>query len=148
MTLEIHYGKRRFFHKVFDNNQMKFGKIKKAKIKKKNIFDSPLILNQTFSQTEFVIGKSGFVHIMHFQLTKCLIFVKFKSLKILAIKQWFPFNFAKILQGHHFLVRGAGEARLQKTSNFYQIFLCNFSFFFSKNCIVEFTAVFLCLLLA
>ena len=67
MTLEIHYEKRRFFHKVFDNNQMKFGKIKKAKIKKKNIFDSPLILNQTFSQTEFVIGKSGFVHIMHFQ---------------------------------------------------------------------------------
>ena len=132
MTLEIHYEKRRFFHKVFDNNQMKFGKIKKAKIKKKNIFDSPLILNQTFSQTEFVIGKSGFVHIMHFQLTKCLIFVKFKSLKILAIKQWFPFNFAKILQGHHFLVRGAGEARLQKTSNFYQIFLCNFSFFFQK----------------
>ena len=118
MTLEIHYEKRRFFHKVFDNNQMKFGKIKKAKIKKKNIFDSPLILNQTFSQTEFVIGKSGFVHIMHFQLTKCLIFVKFKSLKI--------------LQGHHFLVRGAGEARLQKTSNFYQIFLCNFSFFFQK----------------
>ena len=32
MTLEIHYGKRRFFHKVFDNNQMKFDKIKKAKI--------------------------------------------------------------------------------------------------------------------
>ena len=148
MTLEIHYEKRRFFHKVFDNNQMKFGKIKKAKIKKKNIFDSPLILNQTFSQTEFVIGKSGFVHIMHFQLTKCLIFVKFKSLKILAIKQWFPFNFAKILQGHHFLVRGGRRGEVAKNFKLLPDISLQFFFFFSKNCIVEFTAVFLCLLLA
>ena len=28
------------------------------------------------------------------------------SLKILAIKRWFPFNFAKILQCRHFLVGG------------------------------------------
>ena len=40
--------------------------MKKAKIKN-SIFDSPLIVNQTFSQTEFIIGKSYFAHIMHFQ---------------------------------------------------------------------------------
>ena len=28
------------------------------------------------------------------------------SLKILAIKRWFPFNFAKILHGRHFVVGG------------------------------------------
>ena len=33
---------------------------------KNKIFDGPLIVNQTFSQTEFVIGKSDFAHIMHF----------------------------------------------------------------------------------
>ena len=30
------------------------------------IFDGPLIVNQTFSQTKFVIGKSDIAHIMHF----------------------------------------------------------------------------------
>ena len=56
---------------------MKFGKGKKAKTK---IFDGPLIVNQTFSQTEFVTEKSDFPHIMHFYSTKCLLFVKFKHI--------------------------------------------------------------------
>ena len=30
------------------------------------IFDGPLIVNQTFSQTEFIIDKSGLAHIMNF----------------------------------------------------------------------------------
>ena len=30
------------------------------------IFEGPLIVNQTFSQTEFIIDKSGFAHIMNF----------------------------------------------------------------------------------
>ena len=33
---------------------------------KNNIFDGPLIVNQTFLQTEFDIGKSDFSHIMDF----------------------------------------------------------------------------------
>ena len=33
---------------------------------KNDIFDSPFIVNQIFSQTE-IIGKSEFAHIMHFQ---------------------------------------------------------------------------------
>ena len=40
-------------------------KQKRQKLKN-SIFDSPLIVNQTISQTEFVISKSGFVF-MHFQ---------------------------------------------------------------------------------
>ena len=42
-----------------------------------SIFNGPLILNQTFSQTEYIIGKSDFARIMHFYESKCLIFVKF-----------------------------------------------------------------------
>ena len=34
------------------------------------------------------------------------------SLKILAIKRWFPFNFAKILQGCHFVVGGPKNFKL------------------------------------
>ena len=34
---------------------------------KNNIFDSPLIVNQTFSKTEFIIGQSDFAKIIHFQ---------------------------------------------------------------------------------
>ena len=34
------------------------------------------------------------------------------SLKILAIKRWFPFNFAKILQGFHFVVGGPKNFKL------------------------------------
>ena len=34
------------------------------------------------------------------------------SLKILAIKRWFPFNFAKILQGRHFVVGGSKNFKL------------------------------------
>ena len=33
---------------------------------KNSIFDSPLILDHTFSQTKFAIGKSDFTHIMPF----------------------------------------------------------------------------------
>ena len=33
-TPEIHYKNGWFFHKIFENSQLKFGKIKKAKIKK------------------------------------------------------------------------------------------------------------------
>ena len=34
------------------------------------------------------------------------------SLKILAIKRWFLFNFAKILQGRHFVVGGPNNFKL------------------------------------
>ena len=34
------------------------------------------------------------------------------SLKILAIKRWFPFNFAKILQGRHFVKGGPKNFKL------------------------------------
>ena len=34
------------------------------------------------------------------------------SLKILAIKRWFPFNFAKILQVRHFVVGGQKNFKL------------------------------------
>ena len=53
-------------------------KQKRQKLKN-SIFDSPLIVNQTISQTEFVISKSGFVF-MHFQYAKCLIFAKFENI--------------------------------------------------------------------
>ena len=61
------------------------------------------------------------------------------SLKILAIKRWFPFNFANILQGRHFVV---GRPKIQTFSR---------HFFWelpSKYCIVEFTAIFVCFLLS
>ena len=44
------------------------------------IFGRPLIINQSFSQTTFIIGKSDFAHIMQFQQIKYLIFVKFKNI--------------------------------------------------------------------
>ena len=31
-----------------------------------SIFDGWLVVNETFSQTEFIIGKSDFAHIVHF----------------------------------------------------------------------------------
>ena len=34
------------------------------------------------------------------------------SLKMLAIKRWFPFNFEKILQGRHFVVGGPKNFKL------------------------------------
>ena len=58
------------------------------------------------------------------------------SLKILAIKRWFLFNFVKILQG------GGWTKKLQTFSR---------HFFWeqpSKYCIAEFTAIFVCLLLS
>ena len=36
----------------------------------------------------------------------------FWSLKILAIKRWFPFNFTKIVQGRHFVVDGPKNFKL------------------------------------
>ena len=52
---------------------------KKQKFKN-TIFDGPLIVIQTFSQTEDFIGKSDVAHIMNFHSTKCLIFVKFENI--------------------------------------------------------------------
>ena len=87
-------------------------KWKRQKLKS-SIFDSPLIVNQTFSQTEFVIGKSGVAYIMHFSFFFFMwcIFNESNvwylwSLEILGITWWFPFNFTKILQGRHFVVGG------------------------------------------
>ena len=45
----MHYKKGWFFRKIFDNSHLKFEKVKKAKIKN-SIFDSLLIVNETFSQ--------------------------------------------------------------------------------------------------
>ena len=38
---------------------------KRQKVKN-TIFDNPLIVNQPFLETEYVLGKSDFAHIMHF----------------------------------------------------------------------------------
>ena len=54
-------------------------KWKSQKLKNGN-FENPFIVNQTFSQTEIIKGKSDFAYIMHFQSTKCLIFVKFENI--------------------------------------------------------------------
>ena len=42
-------------------------KKQKRQTLKNKIFDRPLILNQTFSQTKFIIGKSDSAHITQFQ---------------------------------------------------------------------------------
>ena len=65
----MHY-KGWFFHEIFDNIHLKSGKTKKKKkpkLKKTSIFGSPLIVNKFFSRAQFIIGKSDFAHIMHFQ---------------------------------------------------------------------------------
>ena len=61
------------------------------------------------------------------------------SLKILAIKRWFPFNFAKILQGHDFVVGGTKKFKLSRHFFWDQL---------SKYCIAGFTAIFVYLLLS
>ena len=38
---------------------------------KNSIFDTPFIVNQTFSQTKVIVGKADFAH-------KCLIFSRFE----------------------------------------------------------------------
>ena len=58
------------------------------------------------------------------------------SLKILAIKRWFPFNFAKIF---HYVVGGPKSVKLWADISFESG---------PKYCIVEFTAIFVCLLLS
>ena len=65
-TLEIHYKKGWFFHKIFGNSHLKFGKTKKVKIRNHH-FHNPLIANQNFLKTELIIGKSDLAHIIHFQ---------------------------------------------------------------------------------
>ena len=105
-TIEIYY-------KIFDNSHLEFGKGKKAKIKN-SIFDGPLIVNQTFSQTEFVIDKSYFAHIMHFHQNICPIFVKVEN--ILSLKD----AFRSILQIFYRAVI-LSWVNL-KTSNFQQTF--------------------------
>ena len=103
-TLEIHYKKGWFFHKIFDNSHLKNVKMEKAKIKKNSVFDGPLIINQSLLLSNQIF------------LILC-IFIKPNvwyswSLKILAIKRWFPFNFAKSLQTHHFVVCGSKNFKL------------------------------------
>ena len=62
--------------------------------------DEPLIANQIFPQTEFIIGKLDFAHIMHFHLTSQNV------------------NFAKNLQGRHFVVGGPKIFKLLSDSSF------------------------------
>ena len=46
-TIEIHFQKRWLFHKIFDNSHMKFGKTRKAKIKKQH-FRQPVNRKPSF----------------------------------------------------------------------------------------------------
>ena len=62
------------------------------------------------------------------------------SLKILPIKKWFPFNFAKYLQGRHFVVDRPKISR--------HLVDISFESCLSKYCIFEFTAIFVCFLLS
>ena len=56
----IKYNQRNVFNKIFGFSHIIWD------------FDSPLISNQTFLQTEFIFGKLDFAHInMHFHKTKC-----------------------------------------------------------------------------
>ena len=69
----IKYNQRNVFNKIFGFSHIiwDLGKWKRQKFKN-SMFDSPLISNQTFLQTEFIFGKLDFAHInMHFHKTKC-----------------------------------------------------------------------------
>ena len=55
------------------------GKGKRQNVKN-SIFNGSLIVNQPFSQTEYIIATSDFARIMHFHETKYLIFVKFENI--------------------------------------------------------------------
>ena len=60
------------------------------------------------------------------------------SLEKLAIKMWFPFNFAKNLKDRDFVVGGSKNLKL--STNIF------FGVSFQKKCIAEFSAIFVCLL--
>ena len=65
---ELHKNPRSPLKKrlVFDNSHLKFQKWKRRKLEN-SIFDGRLIVNQKLSQTDFIIVKSNFSHIKHFQ---------------------------------------------------------------------------------
>ena len=108
----------------------------KRQILKNSIFNGPLIVNQTFSQTECIIQV---LHIL-------CIFIKpsvwyLWCLKIMAIKRWLiSVQFCKNFTEPPFY--GGWTKKLQTFTR---------HFFWeqpSKYCIAEFTAIFLCLLLS
>ena len=124
-------------HKIFGNGHLKFGKMKKALIKKKH-FQQPVNCKANFFTNWIYYWQ------IRVFLTLC-IFNKpnvwyLWDLKILAIKRWFLFNFTKNLQGHHIVV-GGPKNHQTFTRYFFWLLL-------SKNCMVKFTAVFMCLLLS
>ena len=99
---------------VFSNHHLKFAKMKKKKKKKsKNEHFWHPVNSQPNLSTNW-------------------------SLKLLAMKTWFPFNAAKMLQGRHFVV--AVPKKLQTCTRYF------FWYWLSKNYIVEFTVAFVRLL--
>ena len=78
-------------------------------ILKNSIFDGLLIINYIFHKLSMLLANQ-ILHIL-------CIFIKSNvwhswSLKILVIKRWFQFNFAKSLQGRHFVVDGPKKFKL------------------------------------
>ena len=122
-TLEIHYKEGWFFHKIFDNSHLKFGKMKKAKIKKQH-FRQPVNRKPNFFQN----------WVCYYQIRFCS---QYAVLKYQPLKD----GFRSISQKFYRAVIQWWVG--QKTSNLYKIFLLVAAF---KKCIVEFTAVFVCLL--
>ena len=97
---------------------------------KSSIFASSFIVNQTSSQTEFIIGKSDFPHIMHFQWNKRLTFGKFENIthwKMVSVQFWINFTGPSYCGG-----------LVKKLQNFNRYFFWSR---LSKNCIIEFTAL-------
>ena len=110
-----------------------FEKWKKQKLKK-SVFDSPLILNQTFSLTQFIVGKSDFPHYYAFLLNQMSDISE--VWKHFSLKDGFHLIPQKSYS--YFVVCGPKNFKL----------LPNISFDSGFKMILEFTAVFVYLLLS
>ena len=96
---------------------------------KNSIFDSPFTANQAWiteleSRTEFIICVSDLLIlcISNTPNVWCLWSLKNLFVKILSIKRWFPFNFAKSLQGRTFMVAGPKHFKLLPAISFHSAF--------------------------
>ena len=116
-----------FFVKILTKVAWKLEKLKCQNFKK-CMFGDPVIVNTAFSWLSLLkLCSSIKTNVWYL-----------RSLEKLAIKMWFPFNFAKNLKDRHFVVGGSKNLKLSTNT-------C-FGVSFQKKFIAKFSAIFICLL--
>ena len=113
-NFRIYFETWKFFDKFFYKSCLKVGKIKKSEFQKLYVW-RPGYHKQLFDNLNILSANWPLLKLCNSIKTNVWYL---RNLEKLAIKMWFPFNFAKNLKDRHFVVGGSKNLKLSPNTCF------------------------------